>query len=142
MRSQLVLEQAEFLKHADMPIVYFLNNAEQSCQYSLGLCLMAGKGLVGGVLWYFPCKDGNESIPPNTASLLSSTGGGLQMETLTSQLDGVSQQATLTQRPLNGNHDWCLLPVLLPGLSVHAHCHYLTTSCRGNKQHQFLCCCR
>lgn len=91
---------------------------------------MTGKGLVGGVLWYFPCKDGIESIPHNAATLPAASGGGQQVEPLTSQWDGVSQQPSLTQRPLNvnGKHDWCSMPVPLLCLSLYAHCHSLPAS--------------
>jgi hypothetical protein len=60
----------------------------------------AGKGLVGGVLWYFPCENGCETTPLECGSGLSAPVAGQQGEGVMTQWEGMTQQTSCTQRAI------------------------------------------
>lgn len=63
--------------------------------------LNAGKGLVGGVLWYFPCENGCETIPLESGTGLSSSIAAPQGELVMTQWEGMTQANSNTRKGMN-----------------------------------------
>eukprot|EP00884_Botryococcus_braunii_P005311 jgi/Botrbrau1/14781/Bobra.0284s0014.2 len=74
-----------------------------------------GKGLVGGVLWYFPCENGCETTPLTSGSGLSAPVAGQQGEGIMTQWEGMTQQTSCTQKAITVDDEGLELPTPVLG---------------------------